>query len=961
MNSTQTDYQPGTLVSLRGRDWVVQASPDPDLLLLQPLGGSAEESTGIFLPSTLPSDLPGPAEFPKPTVDDLGNFAHSRILYNAARLSFRNGAGPFRCLAKLSFRPRSYQMVPLVMALRQETTRLLVADDVGIGKTIEALLIIAELLERRVIERFAVVCLPHLCEQWQQEIQDKIGLNAVVIRSNTQARLDREIHGDVSVYQHYPFQIISIDYIKSEQRRQIFIQECPELLIVDEAHTCARPQGASKGQQQRHALLRDIVDRRKVDQHLVMLTATPHSGKPEEFSSLLGLVDDSFENIDIATAGQAERKRLAAHFVQRRRADVAKWMNQDTPFPDRDSGEFDYNLAPEYAVFFERIFEFARGLVRGKADDRRKRVHYWTALGLLRGVMSSPAAGISMLRNRRSKLSGEELLEDEAGDIVHDSPEGFESDLSPAELVENTDWSDHELRKLREFEKELSALQGIQKDYKLEAARMVISDWLEQGFCPVVFCRYIPTANYLGEQLKPILEKAFKDITVQVVTSEDPDELRKERIQAMGSHKKRVLIATDCLSEGINLHTWFDSVLHYDLPWNPNRLEQREGRVDRFGQTREEVKAYLLFSQDNPVDGVVLNVILRKVREIKKATGINVPFPEDSKGVIDAITQSLLLEDHNKVTFKKTDAQTEIQFEEFDTAKKIDLEVSDKFKRSAENVKASRSVFTQYGIKAEEIEPDLRENDLAIGNPEAVRDFMIEAATNLYGAQIEPVKDRKQVLIGFQLYLTNLPDIVRAVLPVPDKRDAIRISFESPTPEGFHYLGRNHPFVEQICQRVLADTMERNPRGAARAAVFRSARVERMTTLMLFRVRNVIEEKGQAGPKLIAEEMLLWGYRGSPSQGDYLDLEEAHELLTGATVDGDLSDARRQRELDEHLGQLDTLRQHFDQLAEQRSKHLVEAHERFSRLVDKKKFQVVYPVLPMDVLGVYIFIPNRSS
>jgi hypothetical protein len=389
-------------------------------------------------------------------------------------------------------------------------------------------------------------------------------------------------------------------------------------------------------------------------------------------------------------------------------------------------------------------------------------------------------------------------------------------------------------------------------------------------------------------------------------------------------------------------------------------LEQREGRVDRFGQTRDEVKAYLLFSKDNPVDGVVLNVILRKVREIKRATGINVPFPEDSRGVIDAITESLLLEDHNKVTFRKVDNQMQIDFEEFDTAKKIDLEVSDKFKRSEESVKASRSVFTQYGIKADEIEPDLRENDLAIGNPEAVRDFIIEAMTSLYGAQVEPVKDRKRELQGFRLYLTNLPTISRSVLPQPDKQDAVQISFESPTPEGFHYLGRNHPFVEQICQRVLADTMERNAQGAARAAVFRSSRVDRMTTLMLFRVRNVIEEKNKKGPKLIAEEMLLWGYRGSPDQADHLELKEAQQLLMEATVDGDLREARRQRELSEHIDQLDTLRERFDELAEERSKHLVEAHERFSRLVDKKKFQVVYPVLPMDVLGVYILIPAKS-
>jgi len=95
----------------------------------------------------------------------------------------------------------------------------------------------------------------------------------------------------------------------------------------------------------------------------------------------------------------------------------------------------------------------------------------------------------------------------------------------------------------------------------------------------------------------------------------------------------------------MNLHELFTAVLHYDLPWNPNRLEQREGRVDRFGQTADLVKAVLLYSKDNPVDGVVLNVILRKVKEIKKSTGTTVAFPENSQSVIDTITQSLLLDD----------------------------------------------------------------------------------------------------------------------------------------------------------------------------------------------------------------------------------------------------------------------------------------------------------------------------
>ncbi|MGH9427403.1 MAG: DEAD/DEAH box helicase, partial [Terriglobia bacterium] len=266
-------FSPGTLVTLRKRDWVVLPSEDPDLLVVKPLGGSDEETTGIYLPLNFEHDRPSLAQFPLPSRDDLGDLSTARLLHDAARLSFRNGAGPFRSLAKLSFRPRSYQMAPLIMALRLETTRLLIADDVGVGKTIEALLIIKEMLERRKIRRFAVVCLPHLCDQWQEEIKDKLDIDAVIIRSSTQARLDREIQGDISVYEYYPYQIISIDYIKGESRRDVFIQQCPEMVVVDEAHSCAKPTGAIPSQQLRHNLLHRLAQ--KPNQHLILLTATP--------------------------------------------------------------------------------------------------------------------------------------------------------------------------------------------------------------------------------------------------------------------------------------------------------------------------------------------------------------------------------------------------------------------------------------------------------------------------------------------------------------------------------------------------------------------------------------------------------------------------------------------------------------------------------------------------------------
>lgn len=952
--------QPGKLVSLRGRDWIVLPSEDPDLLVVKPLGGSDDEITGIYLPLGIASDLPEDANFEEPTPDDLGDISTARLLYDSARLAFRNGAGPFRSLAKLSFRPRSYQMVPLIMALRQEKVRLLIADDVGVGKTIEALLIVKELIERRKIKRFAVVCLPHLCEQWQAEIRDKLDLEAVIIRSNTQARLDRQIQGDTSVYDFYPYQVISIDFIKSETRRDVFIEQCPEMVIVDEAHTCARPAGVSQSQQQRHHLLNRLARKPELQQ-LILLTATPHSGKPEEFHSLLGLLKPEFESIDLPSSSQNQRRELARYFVQRKRADVEKWMGEDTPFPHREAIEWPYDLSAGYGRFFEQILDFSRKLIApDPRRSERRRVQYWTALGLLRGVMSSPAAGIEMLNTRLSGLAsavGDEPVSEVSPDLestenpVGDTEFGFEGDSTPTPVIERNDWSSEQRRQLRDFSSQLAGLANLKDDRKLAAAEATLAICLSAGFNPVVFCRYIATANYVGEILAPALKRKFPSLDLQVITSELPDELRKQRIEEMGTSKQRVLIATDCLSEGINLQMHFTAVLHYDLPWNPNRLEQREGRVDRFGQMAPEVKACLLYGADNPIDGIVLDVLLRKVREIKRSTGINVPFPEDSQSIIDTITRALLLNPDRRITKRRDRDQLSFDFTEFDEAEKAKANVTRKVDEAAEREKASRSIFAQNAIKAHEIEADLREVDEAIGDPGAVESFVVASLNNLLGVQV--LRDTR----GYQVVGGNMPPQLRDLLPPGDK---VAVSFSSPTPSGYHYLGRNNRFVEQLCQLVMANTLDRVDKRAARAAVIRTRQVDMKTTLLLFRCRNVIEES-KGDHKVVAEEMILWGWRGTPQDKEFLGHAEAGALLAKARATSDLSAQARASFLKNELVILKLLKTEFAGVAERQSMKLVEAHERFSALMDAARFQVVYPVLPMDLLGVYILLPEGGQ
>ena len=156
-----------------------------------------------------------PATFPPPDVDDLGDAASTDLLRTALRVGFSASAGPFRSLAGIAVEPRAYQYVPLLLALRQDTVRLLIADDVGIGKTIEAGLIAAELLAQGDARRLAVLCSPALAEQWQRELRDKFGIDAELVLPSTATRLTRGLMLNESLFDRYPHVVVSTDFIKS--------------------------------------------------------------------------------------------------------------------------------------------------------------------------------------------------------------------------------------------------------------------------------------------------------------------------------------------------------------------------------------------------------------------------------------------------------------------------------------------------------------------------------------------------------------------------------------------------------------------------------------------------------------------------------------------------------------------------------------------------------------------------
>ena len=526
-----------------------------------------------------------------------------------------------------------------------------------------------------------------------------------------------------SIFERYPFVVVSTDFIKSDRRRQDFLRTCPEFVIVDEAHTCAYSGERRSGRHQRHELVSGLAaDPRR---HLVLVTATPHSGTEEAFRSLLSLLKPDFDDLPEDLTGPEHvlhRRELAQYFVQRRRGDIRHYMEADTPFPEREQAEETYSLTPDYRRLFDRVLSYARETVTVPGEESRKqRVRWWSALALLRSLASSPAAAAATLRSRASTADAEtEEDADEIGrrtvlDLMDDvSLEGI--DVIPgSDVGEVADDANANRRRLLDMARFAEDLMGM-GDAKLEKAVEIVKRLLSDGFSPIVFCRFIPTVEYVTEALR----SRTRGVEVMGITGSLPPAEREARVAELGEAPKRVLVCTDCLSEGINLQDHFDAVVHYDLSWNPTRHEQREGRVDRYGQPRDTIRVVTLYGLDNQIDSSVLKVLLRKHWTIRNSLGISVPIPVESSEVIEAIFEGLLLHEERPAT-----AQVLPGFEEYMAPRQQVL--FEEWDFVADREKRSRTMFAQETIKTEEVAQELRAAQEAIGSGVDVAGFMWDA------------------------------------------------------------------------------------------------------------------------------------------------------------------------------------------------------------------------------------------
>lgn len=927
-------FSPGTLVSARGREWMVLAGSSTDTLRVRPISGSEEDQTLIYLPLEL--EPVREARFPAPDPSRLGGHDAALLLRDALLLSMRRGAGPFRSFGQIAVEPRAYQLVPLLMALRLDPVRLLIADDVGVGKTIEGALILREMLDRGDIERSVVLCPPHLVEQWVTELEARFNLHAVAVTASSAKRLEGAIPPGVSLFQVHHHTVVSLDYIKSQERRAHFLHHCPDFVIVDEAHACV---GNGQGRHQRYELLRGLAD--DPERHMVLLTATPHSGDDAAFYRLLGLLDRSFEGIQDAIGAERDRlrTRLGNHFVQRRRPDIAEWQESNL-FPKRETKELTYTLSGEWEAFFNAVLDYCAEVVADKEGDAEKqRLNFWGTLALLRCAASSPMAAVLALRTR----AGEGLSAEERGEIVDrlfdgDADRLIEDDVEPPVATEDP--------ALAALVAKAEKLAGRAGDPKLKVVSDHVVELLNNeghGYHPVVFCRYIATAHYLGKHLA----KRLPDATVEVITGEFPAEEREERVARLGEVEgQRVLVATDCLSEGINLQDNFDAVIHYDLSWNPTRHEQREGRVDRFGQTSPIVRATLMYGINNPVDGAVLEVILRKAERIRKELGVPVPVPDEGHSLTQALLKGVLLRRKDPAAPMPTT--------------QLDL-FEEGWKNAEEKAKANRTIFAQRRLKPEDVLPEWHKSLAAIGGQDDVRRFIDRALTRL-GAGLEPMRR------GFKAPTASLPEEVRERLEAEGLSGTLRIDFRYPAPPPCRAVQRSHPLVAVLAETLLERSLNgdgdtTSPSILGRVGCWVSDAVRVRTTLVLLRLRHqLVIRRGRRENTLLVEEATGLAWEGQ--SGAVTNSTEALGLLARQPF-ADVPAHVREREATKALALLGERSAELELFAQRRAEVLLEDHLRVraaayrDEKAETRERSASVAALPRpDVIGVFVLLPK---
>ncbi|WP_417423187.1 DISARM system SNF2-like helicase DrmD [Hoeflea sp.] len=638
-----TAPEPGQLVEARRRQWIVSEvdggsiAPGMPRRHLVRLSSIDEDALGEEI-EVLWELEPGAhvierAGLPSMTgLDDPATLQAflDAVLWGAATNADRGYLqAPFRSGVSIE----DFQLDPLVRAIDMARTNLLIADDVGLGKTIEAGLVVQEMLLRHRARTVLVLCPASLQEKWRVEMQEKFGLEFRIVDTDYVKRLRRERGLHANPWTSFPRLITSMDWTKQGEGLRLLRDALPphvshprkfDLLIIDEAHNVAPTVGRYAVESLRTRLVRLAAPH---FQHKLFLTATPHDGYTESFTALLELLDDQRFARNVLP-GEAQ---LARVMVRRLKSDLVD-ANGKRIYPVRRLEALPIEFTEEERAARQQLEAYIEGRERG-ADGGRSVDHFVHQL-LRKRLSSSPAAFAATLERHMATIEGQDvsdrsrkkyddrILRRAIEKTEEDYSDDAQRDAAEAEAIEEA--SKHVRPPTAEERQALSRMRSWaqQASHRADSKATAVLDWLSKHLRDgdgwtnervILFTEYRATQQWMHEILAA---RGFgAERLALIYGGMDPKEREaiKAAFQANPSESPvRILLATDAASEGIDLQNHCNLMIHLEIPYNPNVMEQRNGRIDRHGQRADEVVIW------HPVDaeGGHGDDILRALRKL---------------------------------------------------------------------------------------------------------------------------------------------------------------------------------------------------------------------------------------------------------------------------------------------------------------------------------------------------------
>ena len=613
---SSTLYAPGARVVIRDCEWIVRrADPSDDggyILTVDGLSELVNGKSARFL-TCLEEEAdaiqvldPAETRFEQ---DMSPGFEKSRLFIEAQLRQITPADQRIHLGHKAAMDPVPYQLDPALQALNQHRQRILIADAVGLGKTLEAGILMTELMRRGRGKRILVLTLKSMMTQFQKEMWNRFTIPLTRLDSQGLQRVRNNIPGNHNPFYYYDKSIISIDTLKQDNEYRRHLEQAYwDIIVIDECHNVAE-----RGSSSQRAKLAQLLAGRS--DTLIMLSATPHDGKARSFASLMNMLDptaisdpDDYAKDDFSDKGLV---------IRRFKKDIRDQVQQE--FKERVVKDIYMDASPEEEAAYQALLDVPF-TYRGEHSQTKN--GQLVRIGLQKAIFSSPAAADVSVQQRIAKLEKKtQVTEDEQREI--------QSLKSLALALRNVTPA-----AFNKYQSLLKLLKSSDFGWKKTDSE----DRL------VIFSERIETLKWLNDQLAGDMK--LKADAVQILHGGMSDVEQQSIVEEFGKpeSKLRVLLCSDVASEGINLHYLSHRLVHFDLPWSLMVFQQRNGRVDRYGQEKSPIITYLINQSDNPTvkgDQRILEILKEKDEQAYK----NIGDPATFMKVHDSEQEEKLTED----------------------------------------------------------------------------------------------------------------------------------------------------------------------------------------------------------------------------------------------------------------------------------------------------------------------------